>query len=154
MISWIASGLVCIGVGVLEALLSGKDPKGALEAVKQPWWAPPFWGWAAIGIGWYIICFLSLALIFEHRGFGSSPSVILLVLMLANAGWSFVQFRMKRYDLAFFLLLPYAALLLFFLLSLNPSDTLPLTLFKAYGAYLVYAAAWSWQVWRLNLRGH
>ena len=64
-----------------------------------------------------------------------------------------VQLRMKRFDLALWIMLPYAGLGPAFLWTVRPLDRVSFFLFLGYAIYLIYAAAWGWSLWRLNRRG-
>jgi translocator protein len=149
---WTIAALICFGFAALEAMLSGRSPAGTLKSINQPKWAPPFWAWVVIGAVWYGICLLSLARLLPHLLEAPLPFVLLLTLMAANVLWGVILFKAKRYDIAFVALVPYAALLLYFLLAVSSVDRPSLLLFAGYGAYLAYATAWSWSVWQLNPR--
>lgn len=148
--NWLWAGLICIAFAALEAIAAGKDPAGALRSIRQPKWSPPFWLWAIIGVAWYVICLVSLARLVPLYAEAPWPTFLLVVLMAANGAWGIVQFRMKRFDLALLFGAPYAGLLIAFLWTVRPVDPLPFYLFAGYAAYLLYAAAWSWSIWRLN----
>lgn len=150
--NWAIATLICLGFGALEAVAAGKDPAGALRELRQPRWSPPFWVWAIIGAAWYVACLVSLARLLPRYDDAPSPLILLLILMLANGAWGVLQFRMKRFDLALWFCLPYAALVVAFLWTVWPVDRLPFYIFAGYAAYLPYAGIWGWQIWRLNPR--
>lgn len=150
---WMLAGAICIAFGAFEAVASGKDPAGALRSIRHPAWSPPIWLWAIIGAGWYLICFTSLVRLIPLAGEQRVPLVLLLLLMLANGAAGIVQLRMKRFDLALWIMLPYAGLVLAFLWTVRPLDRVSFLLFLGYAIYLIYAAAWGWSLWRLNRRG-
>ena len=109
-------------------------------------------GVGAIGVFWYLICFVSLARLLP--AYDTNPLAVRLLgmLMAANAFANVLQFRFDRLDLAFLYLFPYRALLGAFLLAAAPLDRLSTALFLIYAAYQIYAAAWAWKLWALNGR--
>jgi tryptophan-rich sensory protein len=145
----IALGL-CIAAAAVEGLCAGRDPMKQLKALKQPRWSPPAWGWVLIGIGWYGLCFTALVRLLPLWPGHRTPIVLLCTLMLANGAVNILQFRMRRLDLSFFSLAPYWALLAAFLWAVCPLDPPVCALFGVYAVYQLYAAAWQYQLWRMN----
>ena len=141
---------ICIVAAAAEGLCAGRDPMGQLRRLRQPSWAPPSWLWVLIGLAWYAINLAALVRLLplwpDHR----SPVIMLCALLLANGAANIVQFRARRLDLAFFFLIPYGLLLAAFLWMVCRLDQIVCMLFVAYAAYLVYAAAWTFRVWRMN----
>ena len=150
--NWLWAGLICVLLGAFEAGASGKDPAGALRSIRQPDWSPPFWLWAIIGVAWYLICFISLARLLPIFDTRPAPLLLLLALMVANGASGILQLRMKRFDLALWVMPPYATLVLALLWIVWPLDRVVFFLFAGYAAYLVYAGVWGWNLWRLNPR--
>lgn len=150
MPDYLIAFIVCVVAALVEGLCAGREPMAQLKALRQPAWSPPGWLWVLIAIGWYGICFISLARLLSFWPQEKLPVVLLAALMLANAAANIFAFRMRRLDLAFFFFLPYALLLAAFLWAACPLDSLTCGLFAFYALYLVYAAAWGWKLWRLN----
>ena len=141
---------ICIAVAGLEGLCAGRDPMGRLKALKQPWWSPPTWVWVVIGLAWYGICFAGLLRLLPIWPAGKLPLILLVALMVANAAVNIPTFRMRRLDIAFYVFGPYWLLLAAFLWSVCRVDGLTFGLFGFYALYQLYAAAWGYQLWRLN----
>lgn len=133
-----------------EGMCAGRDPMGQLKALKQPSWSPPTWVWVLIGIAWYGICFVGLVRLLPLWPDYKLPVVLLVALMLVNAANNVPLFRMRRLDLALAFFIPYWPLLAAFLWTVCPLDNLTCTLFAIYSVYQVYAAAWGYQLWRMN----
>ena len=74
--------------------------------------------------------------------------------MLANAAANIPTFRMRRLDLALAFFIPYWPVLAAFLWTVCPLDSLTCGLFAVYAVYQVYAAAWGYQLWRMNRSTH
>jgi tryptophan-rich sensory protein len=145
---WLFAAAICVCFQLLEFALVGADPASKLEALRQPAWAPPFWLWGVIGVAWFAICLVSLARLRARRAVLAVS--LLVALMLANAAWSVLLFRLDRYDLALYYGAPYAALLVALLAVVRRTDALVFALFVGYAAYLIYAGAWTWSLMRLN----
>ena len=141
---------LCVAAAAVEGLCAGRDPMGQLKQIKQPAWSPPNWVWICIGIAWYGICFIALVRLLPDWPRHQAPVIALTALMLANAAANILAFRMRRLDLAFFFLAPYWALLAVFLWAACPLDHLVCILFGIYAVYQLYAAAWGYQLWRMN----
>lgn len=147
---WLWAGATCIVAAGFEGLCAGRDPMGQLKATKQPSWSPPNWVWVLIGIAWYAICLVGLARLLPFWEDHRLPVIMLTVLMLANGAANIFGFRMKRLDLAFYFLFPYWLLLAAFCWAAWPRDRLTVELFAIYAVYQLYAAAWGYQLWKMN----
>lgn len=147
---WIWAGLICVAAAGLEGLCAGRDPIGKLKALRQPSWSPPTWLWVLIGIAWYGMCFTGLVRLLPSWPDQKAPVLLLAGLMAMNAAANIPTFRMRRLDLAFYFLAPYWVLLAAFLWTVCPLDLITCGLFAAYAVYQLYAAAWGYQLWRLN----
>lgn len=143
---------ICIAAAAFEGLCAGRDPMGQLTALKQPRWSPPTWVWVLIGIAWYGICFTGLVRLLPLWPEEKLPVLLLVALMLLNAAANIPAFRMKRLDLAFAFFVPYWPVLAAFLWAVCPLDSFTCGLFSAYSIYQIYAAAWAYQLWRMNPR--
>lgn len=150
MSSWLWAGLIVIAAAGFEGLCAGRDPMGQLRALKQPGWSPPTWAWVLLGIAWYGICFVGLVRLLPFWPEQKLPVILLVALMLLNAAANIPAFRMRRLDLALAFFVPYWPLLAAFLWVAYPHDGLTFTLFAIYSVYQVYAAAWAYQLWRMN----
>jgi hypothetical protein len=118
---WLIAGAICAATALLEAGLAGNDPVAALRSIRQPPWSPSIGVWALIGSSWYAICFVGLARLLRSAS-TRAPRILLLALMVANASWSVLIFQLERFDIAFWSLMPYAAILAALLRSLWLSD--------------------------------
>lgn len=143
---------ICIAAAGFEGLCAGRDPMGQLKALKQPSWSPPNWVWVLIGLYWYGICFTGLVRLLPLWPETMAPVLVLIALMVLNAAANIPAFRMKRLDLAFAFFVPYWPVLAVFLWLVCPLDSLTCWLFIAYTVYQIYAAAWAYQLWRMNPR--
>ena len=122
-----------------------------LKRLSQPSWSPQEWVWVLIGVTWYGICFIDLVRLLASWPASKLPVILLCALMFANATYNIPVFRMKRFDIAHYFFGPYCILLAVALAVIWVSDqTVVLWLFAAYSIYQFYAAAWTYQLWRMN----
>jgi tryptophan-rich sensory protein len=141
---------ICAVAAAFEGLCAGLDPVGQLRALRRPWWSPPIWVWVLIGTAWYAICFVGLLRLLPLWPVAQLPLALLLSLMALNALANVPLFRMRRLDLALAFFVLYWPVLAAFLWVVCPLDGLTFRLFAAYAAYQIYAAAWGYQLWRMN----
>lgn len=107
--------------------------------------------WSLIGLGYYAVCFLSLYRLLSIRPPRWELAAGLVVVVLAaNAIWNYLFFRLRDLRLGFWFLLPYALVVAVLLLVLACNDLCSALAFAAYGAYLPYAAWFSYRTWKLN----
>lgn len=150
MSSWLWAGPIVVAAAGFEGLCAGRDPMGQLKALKQPGWSPPIWVWVLIGIAWYGICVVGLVRLLPLWPDHKLPVILLVALMLLNAAANIPAFLMRRLDLALAFFVPYWPVLAAFLWVVHARDGLTFTLFAIYSLYQVYAAAWAYQLWRMN----
>lgn len=64
--------LICVGAAAAEGVLAGPNPRQRLADLRMPAYSPPFSVWLAIGLAYYIICFVVLRHLLAARfaGFG------------------------------------------------------------------------------------
>jgi tryptophan-rich sensory protein len=75
-----------------------------------------------------------------------------VLLMAANAAFNLVFFRWGDLRASFLFFFPYSGLAIALFILLLWVDPLASAVFGPYLVYFVYAAAWGYQVWRLNGR--
>lgn len=144
-------GLCALAAG-LEGVLAGRGIRQRLTALHLPRYSPPFWGWVAIGVAYYVICFAVL-----YRLFGLPATALrngalglVVAVLLVNALWNYFFFRKRDLWLAFVLSLPYGAVALTLFLFLQRLDRTAASWWLPYVAYLFYAGTFGYRVWKLN----
>jgi tryptophan-rich sensory protein len=109
--------------------------------------------WIVIGACYYLMCFLLLQSAL-HNSIPSLPRMIivglLLLMMLANAFWNFVFFRLRSLRYSFIAFLPYGLLVLVLGCIWIRTKLVEGWLLVPYLGYLIGAAWWSYRLWRLN----
>ena len=144
---------ICIIAAALEGLFAGPGIKQRLGELRAPRYALPLRGWIVVAVFYYLICFVVL-----YRLFGLSPSLrsrtfalaLVCGIMFINALWNYFFFRKRDLLQAFLIGLPYAFLVLILFLLLLRLDRAAAWSLLPYICYLPYAAAFGYQLWRLN----
>jgi tryptophan-rich sensory protein len=149
--AWVAAA-VCIAAAALEGLFAGRDVKKRLGELRQPPLSPPFGVWVAIGLCYYVICFLVLLRLLESRPSplrGIALATVAL-LLIGNAVWNLVFFRRRSLEGAAMVSLAYAALALLVAVLLLQVDPVSARIFVPYLIYLAYGTWWVLALRRLN----
>ena len=92
--------VICLGAAALEGLLAGGGVQRRLAQLQQPRYSPPFVVWVAIGICYYLICFVVLSRVINavRTPFWWATFSMVLALLLGNALWSLVFFRLRNLE--------------------------------------------------------
>ena len=144
---------ICAAAAVLEGLLAGGGVRQRFKELRLPPLSPSLALWVAIGMVYYLTCFLILNRLLAgglSTPLASAAFGLLVAIMLFNAGWGYLFFRRKSARASFIALFPYSALVLVLgglLLWLDPTS---LWLLLPYLVYLGYAIWWGYRLWQLN----
>lgn len=143
---------ICLVGVLLEGLFAGRGVKRHLAQLHQPPLSPPFAVWVGIGVLYYLVCFIVLSRLIN---FWDSPLwgvtlALMLILLIGNAAWNLVFFRLKNVRASTVVMLAYLAIALLVATLLTRIDRVSSWVFLPYLIYLLYAAWWSLSVWRLN----
>ncbi|HXV14182.1 MAG TPA: tryptophan-rich sensory protein [Candidatus Krumholzibacteria bacterium] len=145
--------IICMVSAVLEGVMAGRGVRSRFRELRLPSYSPPMKVWSVIGIAYYLICYVIL---YRLLGAGVSGQrhqaafLLLMVLMVVNAGWGYLFFRRKDLRASFLVFVPYGALALVLAFLLAGIDRASALLLILYLGYLAYAAWWAYRVWRLN----
>jgi benzodiazapine receptor len=145
--------LVCALAATLEGWAAGGGVKTRFAQLRLPAFSPPFAVWIGIGLGYYAMCFLILWRLLTTplaSPTGRLALALLGALMLANAAWGFLFFRLRNLRLSFLAFPPYVLLTLALEVALLGVDRLAALILLPYLVYLVYATWWGYRLWRLN----
>jgi tryptophan-rich sensory protein len=108
--------------------------------------------WFVIGGLFYLVCFTVLYRLFRLPASGLRDAALALIvgMMLMNALWNYVFFRVRDLYLSFLVCLPYGLMVVaLFVLTLR-LDRLAALALLPYMLYLGYALAWGYGLWKLN----
>ena len=145
--------IVCLIAAVLEALVTGSDPRSRFRKLRLPSYSPAFGMWILIGLFYYVMCFVILRHLLsaaDFSGLHRSALVLVIAMLAGNAAWNALFFRLSALRLSFLAFLPYGMLAVALTVLMIPSYAFGGVLLSAYCGYLVYAACWSYRLWQLN----
>lgn len=146
MIAWLTFAALCFAAALSGALFK---PGAWHAALAKPRWHPPNW---LFGPAWGVL-YLMIAtagwMVWNAAGFSAALAAWGVQLVL-NAGWSWLFFGLRRPDLAFaevlLLWLSIAACVVLF----APISTTAALLMVPYLAWVAFASALNFSMWRLN----
>lgn len=133
------------------AALSGAvfRPGEWYSAIAKPAWRPPDW---LFGPAWAVL-YVTIAVsgwLAVRAADSSTPLVVYAISLVFNAGWSGIFFGLRRMDWAFAwivgLWLSIAAMIAVF----APVSSTAAWLLVPYLAWVTFAGALNWTVWRMN----
>lgn len=149
---WAISIGCCLVAAWLEGAFAGPGVRRQLHEIRMPTFAPPFWGWIAIGL-----CYSAIALVLLSRLLRLPPSslktaalALLGGVLLMNALWNLFFFRRREFGQAFAVSRIYSVLSCGLFAVLLSADRFSALIFLPYVLYLAYANIFGYRVWRLN----
>ena len=152
MINALISALICGGAAVLEGVAAGRGVRARFTELRLPPCSPPLALWVGIGLAYYVICFAVLVrlLALSTSVLRAAALGLLLAILLVNAGWGVLFFRLKDVRASYLAFFPYAVLVLALGGLLVRIDPIGACILLPYLMYLVYATWWGRALWRLN----
>jgi benzodiazapine receptor len=139
-------------------LSCGDDGRGVpprrywYERLAKPYWRPPNWlfppAWAVL----YLTIGFSGWLVWRTSGFAGAalPLAIYLVQLVLNAAWSPIFFGLRRPDLASFEIIMLWLSIVVTIAAFHSVNAAAAWLLLPYLAWVTFAAALNFAVWRLN----
>ena len=149
---WVYALAFCVGAAFLENVFAGPGVRRQLQEIKMPRFAPPFPGWIAIGLAYYVMAFWILHRILEPPVTPLKATALALFasVLFMNAFWNLFFFRRRQFRSALVLSLIYSGVSVCLLAVLWFADTPAAFIFLPYVVYLGYANSFGYWVWRLN----
>jgi tryptophan-rich sensory protein len=149
-----ASLLLCfLIVFAAEALgaVASIDAAAFYARLTQPAWAPPGWLFGPVWTLLYTLMALALWRVWRSRSTASVPVVLFLLQLMVNAAWSWLFFRWHLGAASFVWIVLLLALLAATTRAFWRVDRVAATLLLPYLAWVTFACALTWTVWRANL---
>ena len=144
-------GFVIFMAAVMAAATIGSSflPGEWYQALAKPAWTPPNWLFAPVWTVLYVMIGFAGWLVW--RAEGASPAVAIWIVQLGlNAAWSWVMFGLHNIGAALGVIaVLWLAILLFIVTARRTSGTAA-ALFVPYLAWVSFAAALNFEIWRLN----
>ena len=125
------------------------QPGAWYQALAKPPWTPPNWLFGPVWTVLYIMIAIAGWLVWREQGLSLVVAIWVCQLVL-NGAWSWIMFGQHQIGLALAdIILLWIAIVLFAVLSWPVSLTASL-LFFPYLAWVSYAGALNFAIWRLN----
>jgi translocator protein len=145
---WVASTALAGTLGAIASV----DAREFYAALERPRWAPPGRVFGPVWTVLYALMAVAAWLVWRERGWARARGALgLFVLQLAlNALWSWLFFAWHRGGLAFADVLALLAVLVATVVAFARIRALAAWLLVPYVAWVSFAAALNFAVWRLN----
>jgi tryptophan-rich sensory protein len=145
---WLALAFATAAIGAAASV--GAKPFYA-ELVR-PAWAPPGWLFGPVWSALYALMGVSAWLVWRERGFaGARTALALFIVQLAvNALWSWLFFAWRLGGAAFAEVLLLWCLIVATAIAFRRISAMAAVLLLPYLAWVTFAAALTFAVWRLN----
>ena len=148
LVGWVAITFAAAAIGAWGSA----DSSSFYAELARPSWAPPAWLFGPVWTTLYALMAVSAWLVWRVRGFAGARSALLLfiVQLAANALWSWLFFAWHRGGLAFVEVLVLWGLIVATVVAFQRVSRLASILLYPYLAWVTFASALTFAVWRLN----
>jgi translocator protein len=145
---WLLATFVTAAIGGFASASAGEF----YRELTQPAWAPPAWLFGPVWSLLYAMMGISAWLVWRERGFGAARGALLLfiVQLIFNALWSWLFFAWRMGGAAFAEILLLLVLILANIILFARISRLAAALLVPYLAWVAFASALNFAIWRLN----
>jgi len=143
---------ICLTAAILGKLLSGDSLQSWYPTLQKPRFALPLWGWFIVAGVYYLLLIIILDRILNFC-WGRVKKQLLtgaLLLIIYNEFWNFLFLGLSSTAGAFFGLLPFVPIVMWFSYLLYLYDRKSFWIFSPYLLWLGYDILWTYQLWRMN----
>jgi translocator protein len=146
--AWLLVSFSAASIGAVASI----DAASFYGQLARPSWAPPGWLFAPVWSGLYVLLGCAAWLVWRSHGFKAGRTALLLFLgqLAANALWTWLFFAWRQGAAAFAEILILWALIAATVGSFWRLNTLAGVLLLPYFAWVTFACALTFSVWRLN----
>lgn len=148
----VVSLAICFGAAGLGSLFTTPSVAGWYATLRKPPWTPPNWIFGPVWSLLYLGMAVAAWLVWRRAGFSGARLALTLfaVQLVLNVGWSALFFTLHRPGVAFGEIVLLWVLILATLLSFWPLSRAAGWLMMPYLAWVGFAAALNFAIWRLN----
>jgi tryptophan-rich sensory protein len=145
---WMLVSFAAAAIGAMASI----EARSFYEQLERPPWAPPGWLFAPVWSVLYFLMGLSAWLVWRSSGFKAARVALslFLVQLAFNAIWSWLFFEWRQGVLALVEIVLLWALIVATGVSFHRRNALAGALLIPYLAWVSFATALTWSVWRLN----
>jgi tryptophan-rich sensory protein len=149
LVIWIC---VCFGAGAIGSVFTARSVGDWYSQLSKPFWTPPS---AVFGPVWsllYLLMGIAAWDVWRRTGveFASAPILLFCLQLLSNTAWSALFFGLRAPGAAFMEIIFLWSLILATLVAFLRHSTLAGVLMIPYLAWVTFAAALNFAVWRMN----
>lgn len=141
--------LICWGAAALGGVWTASGVDGWYRTLSRPSWTPPDAVFGPVWAALYTAMAVSAWLIWRRAGWGWSLAAFAAQLVL-NVAWSGLFFGAQRIGLALLDIVALWAAILLCIALFRPVSTAASLLLAPYLAWVSYAAALNFSIWRMN----
>ena len=148
LIVWLVVSLAAGGVGALAT----RNAREFYASLAKPAWAPPGWLFGPVWTVLYVLMGVAAWLVWRRAGWrGASGALSLFLVQLAcNAAWSWIFFAWRSGALAFADIVLLLVLIVATMLAFARVHGLAALLLLPYLAWVLFATALTFAIWRGN----
>lgn len=144
--------VLCATSAALEGILAGRGVQARFAELRLPRFSPPLGVWFVIGGLFYGVCFIVSYRLFRlpASAMRDAGIALLVCMMLMNALWNYLFFRVRNLPLSFVACLPYALVAVALFVLMLELDRIAALSLLPYILYLGFAIAWGHELWKRN----
>jgi len=148
LIGWASLTFAAAALGAFASV----EAAAFYAQLVRPSWAPPGWLFAPVWSALYALMALSAWLVWRDRGFAGArmPLALFIAQLAANALWSWLFFAWRQGGLALAEVVLLWCLIVATIVAFQRISTLAAVLLYPYLAWVTFASALTFSVWRLN----
>lgn len=141
---------VCMGVGILGSRWTTPALSPWYAGLAKPSWTPPNWLFGPVWTCLYLMMAVAAWFVWRRAGLGSLPMLFFAVQLVLNLAWSGIFFRLRSPGAGFGDIVLLWLAILITMVGFWRSVPLAGTLLAPYFAWVSYAAALNFSIWRMN----
>lgn len=149
--------LLNLAIFVAAVIVTGASgaifrPGAWYEGLRKPRWTPPNWLFGPAWLALYVMIAAAGWRVVEAVGWSAAaiPMAVFGAQLVLNFLWSALFFGLRRMDLAFVDVVALGLSIIACMLLFHPIDAAAAWLLVPYLAWVTFAAALNFAVWRLN----
>jgi translocator protein len=149
LIVWL---LVSLATGAIGALAT-RNAREFYGGLVKPTWAPPGWLFGPVWTVLYVLMGIAAWLVWRTAGWAGAAGALTLYLvqLVCNASWSWVFFAWRRGALALADIVLLLGLIVATIVAFARVDRLAAVLLLPYLAWVMFATALTYALWRANV---
>jgi benzodiazapine receptor len=143
--------ITCLGTAGLGAAWTNLSVGDWYATLAKPSWNPPNWVFGPVWTALYVGMAVAAWLVWKRQGRDRRvPLFVFGVQLVLNAVWSGLFFGMRNPGFAFAEIVLLWLAILATIVAFRQVSTLAALLLAPYLAWVSFAAALNWSIWRLN----